>query len=192
MVTSWGGPVRSRGADPLSGREGEVAGVGAGAWGLVGRRPAFNGTNGSSLEEAGPAGSLLSWASEPPHPGAWATSPHWPLARSGKHSWGCYEWISGQQGSAEPVELGGRGCSWVGLPRPLPRASSDCARRDPSILPGPGGCALRVTSAGAWHSCPRHPPWSGGALGQGQQDAGVWPRHPWEMGLERCLPEAGR
>ena len=36
MVTQLGGPVRSRGADPLSGRRGKWWGAGSRVWGLVG------------------------------------------------------------------------------------------------------------------------------------------------------------
>lgn len=79
VVTQLGVPVRSRGAVPLSCGKGRW-GRGAGHGGWLGRQPAFNGTSGGSLEEAGPAGSPSSWASVPPHL-AWATLPCWPLAR---------------------------------------------------------------------------------------------------------------
>ena len=42
----------------------------------------------------------------------------------------------------------------LGHPRPLPGASSNCARRDPQPCQAPGEGVLRVTSVGAGHSCP--------------------------------------
>ena len=86
-----------------------MGGQGAGHGGWWGRRSAFNGTNGGSLEEAGPAGSP---PLGPPcpliRPGQ--SRPIGPMPGPGKHGWGCYgDGISGQQGSAEPVELGGAG-----------------------------------------------------------------------------------
>ena len=76
-----------------------------------------------------------------------------------------------------------------GHPRPLPRASSNCARRDPFNPARPGG-ALRVTSAGAWHSCPAITVEGAGCSAGNSRMLGVGPRHPREMGLGEASPRS--
>lgn len=114
---------------------------------------------------------LLGLRAPPIRPGQ--PHPIGPLPGSGKHSWGCYgDGISGQQGSAEPVELGGAGVAGWGAPTASPKGLIRLCQEGPlQSCQAPGG-GPQSHLCGSLAQLPRHPHGAGRVLCQGQQDAG--------------------